>query len=50
MPGTPLDFSAVPRTPVRRAPLLGEHTEAVLAGLLGLSDGEIARLVDAGTV
>ena len=50
MPGTPLDFSAVPRTPVRRAPLLGEHTEAVLAGLLGLSDGEIASLVDAGTV
>ena len=49
-PGTPLDFSAVPRTPVRRAPLLGEHTEAVLAGVLGLSDIEIARLVDAGTV
>ena len=23
MPRTPLDFSAVPRTPVRRAPLLG---------------------------
>ena len=50
MPGTPLDFSAVPRTPVRRAPLLGEHTEAVLAQVLGLSDIEIARLVDAGTV
>ena len=49
-PGTPLDFSAVPRTPVRRAPLLGEHTEAVLAEVLGLSDTEIGRLVDAGTV
>ena len=50
MPGSPLDFSAVPRTPVRRAPLLGEHTEEVLADVLGLSDIEIARLVDAGTV
>jgi 2-methylfumaryl-CoA isomerase len=50
MPGTPLDFSALPRTPVRRAPLLGEHTEAVLADVLGLSDTEIGRLVDAGTV
>jgi len=44
MPGTPLDFSAVPRTPVRRAPQLGEHTEEVLAGLLGLSDTEIGQL------
>jgi 2-methylfumaryl-CoA isomerase len=33
MPGTPLDFSAVPRQPVRRAPLLGEHTAEVLAEL-----------------
>ncbi len=44
MPGTPLDFSAVPRTPVRRAPLVGEHTEAVLTDLLGLSTAEIGRL------
>jgi 2-methylfumaryl-CoA isomerase len=50
MPGTPLDFSAVPRAPVRRAPLLGEHTEEVLADLLGLTDAEIGRLVEAGTV
>jgi 2-methylfumaryl-CoA isomerase len=45
MPGTPLDFSAVARTPVRRAPALGEHTAEVLAGLLGLTDAEIGRLV-----
>jgi crotonobetainyl-CoA:carnitine CoA-transferase CaiB-like acyl-CoA transferase len=35
------------RTPVRppvAAPLLGEHTEAVLSGLLGLSADEIQRL------
>jgi 2-methylfumaryl-CoA isomerase len=35
MPGSPLDFAAVPRVPVRRAPLLGEHTEEVLADVLG---------------
>jgi 2-methylfumaryl-CoA isomerase len=50
MPGTPLDFSAIPRQPVRRAPQLGEHSEAILAELLGLSDAEIGRLVAAGTV
>jgi 2-methylfumaryl-CoA isomerase len=44
MPGTPLEFSAVPRSPVRRAPLLGEHTEAVLSDLLGLSTAEVGRL------
>jgi 2-methylfumaryl-CoA isomerase len=50
MPGTPLDFSAVHRAPVRRAPVLGEHTADVLNGLLGLSDAEIGRLVDDGVV
>ena len=32
------------------APYLGQHSEEVLADRLGLSSGEIARLVDAGTV
>lgn len=50
MPGTPLDFSAVARVPVRRAPLLGEHTDVVLSELLGLTDHEIGRLTEAGTV
>lgn len=50
MPGTPLDFSAVERVPVRRAPLLGEHTAAVLHELLGMGDAEVGRLVEAGTV
>ena len=50
MPGTPLDFSAVPREPVRRAPLLGEHTAEVLADLLGLTDAEIGRLSGEGTI
>jgi 2-methylfumaryl-CoA isomerase len=50
MPGTPLDFSAVPRVPVARAPRLGEHTEAVLSDLLGLSTAQIGGLVDDGVV
>jgi 2-methylfumaryl-CoA isomerase len=50
MPGTPLDFSKVERVPVHRAPLLGEHTDAVLTELLGLTDHEIGRLVEAGTI
>jgi 2-methylfumaryl-CoA isomerase len=50
MPGSPLRFSAVERVPVRRAPLLGEHTEEILADVLHLSAGEIGRLHDAGVV
>jgi 2-methylfumaryl-CoA isomerase len=50
MPGTPLDFSAVPRVPVRRAPQLGEHTEAVLAQLLGMTTAEIGHLERDGVV
>lgn len=50
MPGTPLDFSAVPRAAVRRAPVLGEHTEEVLADLVGLTDAEIGRLVHEGVI
>jgi len=50
MPGSPLSFSNAERVPVRRAPLLGEHTEAILAELAGLSTLEIGRLHDAGVV
>src|SRR5712671_3339915 len=46
MPGLPLDFSAEPRQPPRPAPLLGEHTDAVLGEMLGLSSTEIGRLHD----
>jgi 2-methylfumaryl-CoA isomerase len=46
MPGLPMDFSAEPRGPTRPAPLLGEHTDAVLAEVLGLSSAEIGRLHD----
>ena len=38
------------RAPARAAARLGEHTDEVLADLLSLSSGEIARLHDAGIV
>lgn len=50
VPGTPLDFGVVPRDEPRRAPLLGEHTDEVLATLLGLSDTEISALRKSGVV
>ena len=50
MPGSPLDFGALDRVPVRRAPLLGEHTDEILGDVLGLSETEIGRLHDGGVV
>jgi 2-methylfumaryl-CoA isomerase len=49
-PRSPLDFGALGRLPVRPAPLLGQHTEEILAEVLGLSPAEIGRLHDGGTV
>ena len=49
-PGLPIDFSASPREPTRPAPRLGEHTDRVLAEVLGLSAAEIGRLHDSGIV
>ncbi|MBV8936691.1 MAG: CoA transferase, partial [Alphaproteobacteria bacterium] len=46
MPGLPLNFSAEPREATRPAPRLGEHTDIVLAQVLGLSSAEIGRLHD----
>jgi 2-methylfumaryl-CoA isomerase len=50
MPGSPVLFGGLERLPVRRAPLLGEHTDAVLAEVLGRSPEEIARLHEEGLV
>ena len=50
VPGLPVDFTASPRQPVRPAPWLGQHTDEVLASVLGLSSGEIGRLHDSGIV
>lgn len=49
-PGSPLDFGAAPRHPAQPAPALGQHTDEVLAGVLGLGGGEIAALHDGGVV
>jgi len=48
--GGVIDFGALPRVPVRPAPVLGQHTDAVLADVLGLSAGRIGELHDAGIV
>jgi 2-methylfumaryl-CoA isomerase len=50
MPGSPVVSSAFDRMPARPAPRLGEHSEAVLADVLGMASGQIAGLVDRGVV
>jgi 2-methylfumaryl-CoA isomerase len=49
-PGSPLAFGAVDRVPVAGAPRLGEHTDEILLGLLGLSEAAVGALHDAGIV
>jgi 2-methylfumaryl-CoA isomerase len=43
---TPLQFGAFERQPPRVAPTLGQHTDEILSGILGLSDREIGNLRD----
>ena len=50
MPSSPLDFSAAERVPPAPAPKLGQHTDEILAGVLGLSGAEIGRLHDDSVV
>jgi 2-methylfumaryl-CoA isomerase len=49
-PGSPLSFSAFPREQPTPAPLLGEHSDEILAGELGLNQDEIDRLRREGVV
>jgi crotonobetainyl-CoA:carnitine CoA-transferase CaiB-like acyl-CoA transferase len=46
--GNPLRMSATRLATAGAAPLLGQHTEEVLVGLLGLGREEVARLVEEG--
>ncbi len=48
--GLPWDFSAFARQPAQPAPRLGQHTDEVLADVVGLSAAEIGRLHDQGIV
>jgi len=48
--GSPLNFSAHERLPVRPAPMLGQHTNEILAEVLGLPEHSIAKLHDDGIV
>ncbi len=45
-PGSPVAFSGVDRASVAPAPRLGEHTEQVLARVLGLTSAQIGDLHD----
>jgi crotonobetainyl-CoA:carnitine CoA-transferase CaiB-like acyl-CoA transferase len=48
--GVPLNLSATPATPGGAPPDLGEHTDSILKGELGLSDGQVAALRKEGTI
>ena len=50
MPSHPLNFSIAEKEQVRPAPLLGEHTDEILADTLGLDSSEIGRLHDGAIV
>ena len=50
VPGSPATFTAVEREVPRPAPLLGEHSDQILAEELGLTSAEIGALHDAGIV
>ncbi len=50
MPGMPLRFSAFANDLDLQAPYLGEHNDAVLGGLLGLSAQRLAELAADGVL
>lgn len=48
--GTPVRIAGTARGAIEPAPLLGQHTEAVLMDVLGLDSAAVGRLHDAGIV
>ena len=46
LPGLPWRFADVPAPPITAAPVLGQHNTYVYQELLGLSETEVARLVE----
>ncbi|MEZ5849463.1 MAG: CoA transferase [Hyphomicrobiaceae bacterium] len=47
---SPFEFSDAARLPAKPAPVLGQHTDEILSGILGLSSGAIGKLHDKGVV
>jgi len=47
---SPMRFSATPLEHRLAPPVLGQHTDEILRGLLKMSEGEIARLHAEGIV
>lgn len=50
LPGNPIKFAGAPATPSEPAPQLGQHTDAVLTGLLGLAQDRIEELRRQGAI
>lgn len=50
LPGNPIKMSEMPDTIAQPAPQLGQHTDAVLAGLLGFSTQQITSLRETGAI
>jgi 2-methylfumaryl-CoA isomerase len=50
MPASPVTFSAAQTPEAAPAPVLGAHTEEILADVVGLPDHEIGALFDTGVV
>ncbi len=50
MPGSPLEFDGVAREKIVPAPRLGQHTDEVLANVLGLPAHAIGKLHDSGVI
>ena len=50
VPNSPLKFSQTPVALSVPAPMLGQHTDEVLRGLLGLRAEELAALRSAGVI
>jgi CoA:oxalate CoA-transferase len=50
LPGVPIKLSGTPASIAGPAPLLGQHTEEVLSGMLGMGRGEIEKLKEEGAI
>jgi crotonobetainyl-CoA:carnitine CoA-transferase CaiB-like acyl-CoA transferase len=50
LPGNPIKMSDMSTTPSMPAPLLGEHTDAVLGRLLGLGETQLSELRKSGAI